>query len=385
MATNQLMQRNNLVNAFIDVNDDKTKAALAQAKNQVGEAEWKKGFSPETQKVAREAMKEHGARYETELKGRLVDVQTAQTKANGEEFSKLRVTLENDAGKITLSEDLNSEFAQRLVTKLDTATKEHAGKDVTIGGFASPVERNDRTFVDHVATMKDAEGKEIPAAPDHFKLAKESVDIAQEALKGSKLGEEKKKKMLNQVAKSAREEYFDSVASTFHQRFVDLGVAPEKQERGAYPALEAGVREPDGNWINLSLHVPTEGKEHEGQFVGTLQRKGPEGYERAPLVFQQGEKGLESTATFPGEKPLDVVLSKSEYGKTEVTISRFGEPIHERPALLRQNEALKAIPNHREGQLLQQSLGVDPAKMDVSNTPARAPVRSPSKGQEQAL
>ncbi|WP_215843285.1 type II toxin-antitoxin system HipA family toxin [Acidithiobacillus montserratensis] len=144
----------------------------------------------------------------------------------------------------------------------------------------------------------------------------------------------------------------------------DMGAVAEQD---TYPALESGIRQPDGKWMNLSLHVPTDGKEHESQLVGTLQRKCPEGYQSAPtIVFQKTDKGLEAIAAFPGEKPLKVTLSKSEHGKAEVTITRDGEMIHERPALLRPNEMLKAIPNHREGQVLRQFLGVDPGKLNIN-------------------
>ena len=164
MAT-RMMQRNNLADAFVLVNDEQTNAALKAAREQIGDAEWKKGYSPENKAMVRDALKEHGARYEQALKGNLVGVQVAETHANGETFRKLRVTLENEAGRTILSADMGSEFAQRLITKLDTATREHAGGEVSIGAFAKQTERDDRTFVDHVATMKGPDGQEVPATP----------------------------------------------------------------------------------------------------------------------------------------------------------------------------------------------------------------------------
>lgn len=379
MATNRLMQRNNLADAFLPVNDEPTNNALAEAKAQVGDAEWKKGASPETKKIVRDTLKAHGVRYEEKLQGRLLDVQTAETHANGETFGKLRVTLENDGGKTTLSADMDSEFAQRLITKLDTASREHAGQEVTIGGFATPKERDGRTFMDHVATMKDAEGQEIPAAPDHFKVVKEKIQAAQEPLKAANAPD----KMLKQIAKTTREQHFKEVAEGLHGRFVEQGIASQKAEREQYPALEAGVKDIDGNWHNLSLY------EKEGKLVGSMQRRDMEsgGYEKVPLVFEQTDKGLEATATFEGEKPLDVLLSKSEptqsgLEKVDVNVSRFGESIHEHPGRLRENAALQNVPNHREGKLIQEALGVDP-KMLTPYTPSQN--RAPAKTAEKAL
>ncbi|EGQ60457.1 hypothetical protein GGI1_00560, partial [Acidithiobacillus sp. GGI-221] len=50
------MQRNNLVNGFIEVNDEATEKALAQAKAEIGDAAWKQGHSPETEQVIRAAL-----------------------------------------------------------------------------------------------------------------------------------------------------------------------------------------------------------------------------------------------------------------------------------------------------------------------------------------
>lgn len=380
MATNRLVQRNNLADAFIPVGDEATNRALAEARAQVGDAEWKKGFTPETKKIVRDTLKAHGVRYEERLQGRLLDVQTAETKANGETFNKLRVTLEHDGGKTILSADMDSEFAQRLVTKLDAASKEHAGQDVTIGGFAKPVERDGRAFVDHVAIMKDSAGQEISAAPGHFEAAKAKILAAQEPLKAANMPD----KTLKQVAKATREQYFKEVADSLHGRFVEQGIAPKAAEREQYPALEAGIKDQEGTWHNLSLH------EKDGRLVGTLQRRDMEngGYEKSPLAFEKTEKGLEATATSDGEKPLTVTLSKSEptqsgLEKVDVTVSRAGEPIHEHPGRLRENAALQSIPNHREGKIIQESLGVEP-QMLKPYVPQQSRAQAPTQTIEKA-
>ena len=389
MAT-RMMQRNNLADAFVQVNDEPTNAALKAAKEQIGDAEWKKGYSPENKAIVRDALKTHGARYEQTLKGNLVGVDVAETQANGETFKKLRVTLENEAGKTILSADMNSEFAQRLITKLDTATQEHAGKDVSIGAFAKQSERDGRIFVDHVATMKDPNGQEIPSAPDHFQKAKDRVLATQKPLLDANMSD---KKILNQIAASARESYFAEVAVGLSERMVEQGIAPKAvaNERGEFPALEAGIKDRDGTWHNLSAY------EKDGHLVGTLQRRGgqPGEYEKVPLEFRPGELGgLRAEAQFPDGAPLLVSLSRSDASeiqtaKVDVRIFANNQDmegkdtlaqIHEYSGRLRANEALQKIPDHREGKVIEQALGVDPKMLNP--LPPREVQKAPTRTQE---
>jgi hypothetical protein len=390
-----MMQRNNLVDAFVLVNDEQTNAALKAAREQIGDAEWKKGYSPENKAIVRDALKEHGARYEQALKGNLVGAEVAETQANGETFRKLRVTLENEAGRTILSADMSSEFAQRLITKLDTATREHAGGEVSIGAFAKQTERDDRTFVDHVATMKGPDGQEVPATPGHFEKARERVEAAQKPMLDAGM---KDRKILNQIAASTRESYFAEVAAALSERMVEQGIAPKAvtNERGAlqaaaFPALESGIKDHDGVWHNLSAY------EKDGHLVGTLQRRGgqPGEYEKVPLEFHPGELGgLQAEAQFPDGAPLLVSLSRSEPSETQpsrVDVRIFArgqdlegkdtlEQIHEHPGRLRANEALQKIPDHREGKAIEQALGVDPKMLNP--LPAREAQRAPAKAQE---
>jgi hypothetical protein len=386
-----MMQRNNLADAFVQVNDEPTNAALKAAKEQIGDAEWKKGYSPENKAIVRDALKEHGARYEQALKGNLVGVQVAETQANGETFRKLRVTLENEAGRTILSADMGSEFAQRLITKLDTATREHAGGAISIGAFAKQTERDDRTFVDHVATMKGPDGQEVPATSGHFEKARERVEAAQRPMLDAGM---KDRKILNQIAASTRESYFAEVAAGLSERLVEQGIAPKAvaNERGAlqaaafpaaaFPALESGIKDRDGVWHNLSIY------EKDGQLTGTLQRRDVQtgDYEKAPVVFEpDGKGGLAALAAYDGGEKLTVSLSRSEptlggHEKVDVRVSSGDQQIHEHPGRLRANDALQKIPDHREGKAIEQALGVDPKMLNP--VPAREAQRSPAKAQE---
>lgn len=385
MAT-RMMQRNNLADAFVLVNDEQTNAALKAAREQIGDAEWKKGYSPENKAIVRDALKEHGARYEQALKGNLVGAEVAETQANGETFRKLRVTLENEAGRTILSADMGSEFAQRLITKLDTATREHAGGEVSIGAFAKQTERDGRTFVDHVATMKGPDGQEVPATPGHFEKARERVEAAQKPMLDAGM---KDRKILNQIAASTRESYFAEVAAGLSERLVEQGIAPKAvaNERGAlqaaaFPALESGIKDHDGVWHNLSIY------EKGGQLTGTLQRRDVQtgDYEKAPVVFEpDGKGGLAALAAYDGGEKLTVSLSRSEptlggHEKVDVRVSSGDQQIHEHPGRLRANDALQKIPDHREGKAIEQALGVDPKMLNP--VPAREAQRAPAKAQE---
>ena len=397
MATNRLMQRNNLADAFLPVRDERAKAALDEVRAQVGDAEWKNGYSPEKRKLVRDALKAHGAGYEERIAGRLVGVQLAETQANGAVFQKLRVTLENDAGKTVLSADMDSEFAQRLITKLDTATREYPGEEVSIGGFAKMVERGDRTFVDHVAMLKDQDGKEIPAAPGHFEKARERVLAAQEPLRAAGMNNPK---VLNEISAATREKYFADLTEGLNEQLIGKGIVPQvalpKRENGVevYPALEAGVRDRESVWHNLSLH------EKDGKLVGTLQRRNVEtgSYEKSPLEFQKyGEKGLIAQTEFENGARLLVSLSKSEptaggHEKVDVRVFSMDHwpdgqegltQIHEHPGRLRANEALQRIPDHREGKLIEKDLGVAPGMLNPAREASnyKAPDREQQRGQ----
>ena len=391
MAT-RMMERNNVVDGFVQVGDADTRMALNEARKQIGEEAWKHGASPESKQIAREALKARGVRYEEKLTGKLVDVAVAQTHPNGETRNKLRVTLEDGRGdKTILSADLNSEFAQRLLAKLDPAITEHAGKEVTLGGFASMVERDGKTYANHVATLKGADGQEITANPEHNAKAVERVKAIQQPMLDAGMTD---KKVLNQLADSTRERYFLEVAEGLSGRMKSLGLSREAQQK--YLALEMGAKDREGVWHNLSLH------EKDGELVGTLQRRNQETgeYEKAPLLFQPGGLGgMQAEAEFADGKAILVALSRSEPSEHrdaalqaqlyvrgqdmdgKVTL----EPIHDRPRQVRMNEPLAAIgANSREARLIQERFDVGAKALE----PYRAPEvvrRAPEPGKQKEM
>jgi len=257
----KLMQRNNLANAFLLVNDENTDRALQKAKEEVGDAAWKQGHSKETEKVVREALKQEGVRYETEITGKLAGVELATTEANGAEFQKLRVKLDNGKDRAVLTADLSSEFAQRLITKLEAA---QPGQTVTIGGFAEAVERDGKSFVNHVATLKDEHKQEIKAVPGHFEKSREAIDKAQAGLRAA--GLDKDKATMSKVAKSAREQYFAEVVQGIADRFPKREVSQAQPgDPDSYTVQQEkviGNRDQEGvdhgSWTGRVLHVDRE-------------------------------------------------------------------------------------------------------------------------------
>lgn len=389
MAT-RMMERNNVVDGFVQVGDADSRMALNEARKQIGEDAWKHGASPENKQVAREALKARGVRYEEKLTGKLVDVSVAQTHPNGETRNKLRVTLEDGRGdKTILSADLDSEFAQRLLAKLDPAIPDHAGKEVTIGGFASLVERDGKTYANHVATLKGADGQEITANPAHNAKATEQVKALQQPMLDAGMTD---RKVLNQLADSTREKYYLEVAESLSGRMKALGLSSEAPQK--YPALEMGAKDREGVWHNLSLH------EKDGELVGTLQRRNRETgeYEKAPLQFQPGELGgMQAEAEFPDGKAILVALSRSEPSEhrdaalqaqlyvRDMDGKATLEPIHDRPRQVRMNEPLAAIgANSREARIIQERFGVGAKALE----PYRAPEvvrRAPEPGKQKEM
>ena len=227
--TTTMVQRHTLADGFLPVGDEKTQSALKAAQQSIGDATWKAGYSKETRDQVRKTLKANGVEPVASLSGRLVDVSHAQTTYNGNTFDKLRVTLEQGNGDTTiLTGDMRSEFSQRLLAKLDAVTQT-TDRTVTIGGFAEPVTRNGKTFVNHVATIKGEDGQEIKAAPGHFAKAAERGQAAADAL--TKAGV-KQPRLIQDARDAARTEYFTELTGQIQTRLL--------AERQVTPIEQAG-------------------------------------------------------------------------------------------------------------------------------------------------
>lgn len=369
----RMMQRNNLANAFLTINDGPTNEALATAKAEIGDAAWKQGHSPESEGIVRAKLKEHGARYETQLAGRLTGVELAETQANGTTFKKLRVTLENGTDKTILSSNLSGEFAQRLIAKLDKASREHAGQTVTIGGFAEPVERDGKPFVNHVATMKDAQRQEIQAESGHFEKAAAKVKAAQEPMVAAGMGQNKA--VMSQIAKATREAYFAEVVQDIQARMRERGVAPAQPEQSGqkkYPRLEAHLQEPDGTWHSVGFYTDAQGKL---QGILAVENREQGVKERYPLdlaerKIRDGIPSLQGSVQRENGSKLYVSLTPHENRSTDEKFvsASFGErnpqgefrQIQGRGGSLKPNAvALEQGEQNRTAAFVKEKLGVD--------------------------
>lgn len=307
---NRLVQHHTLADAFLQVKDGATDQALSAARADIGDADWKKGFTVEKRDKVREVMKAHGVPLETRIVGTLDRVALAETHNGNQAFQKLRVTLAGDAGgKTVLSADLDSEFAQRLVAKLEAA---QPGQAVSIGGFASVKEKDGRTFVDHVATLQGPDGKEIQPIREHFKEAQALADKALAPLQAAGLGSNQT--LLTQTAAAARTQYFAQVVRDMESRFPEKAVQPP--EKRQYPRMEGHLRTKDGTWRSVSLYVDKEGQPR-GLLAVENRERGIA--EKAPLIFS--EKQSEKT----GERFLAAKMDRVDGSTLYVHLMPHGK------------------------------------------------------------
>ncbi len=274
---NRLLQHHTITDAFLLVNDEVTEKSLSQAKMDIGESDWKKGYSQASRDKTRAILKEHGVIPETEISGKLSNIAYAETQHGKQTFKKLRVTLETDSGKTILSADLDKEFTQRLLAKLETAEKD---QQVTIGSFAKVKERDGRTFVDHVATLKDAEGQDIPAVTGRFREAQDIANAAMAPLKAAGIDSQE---VFTKTASAAREKYFEGVLkSLVAEKYPEVAVG--KAPRQDYPRLDAHLKEPDGTWRSVGFFVD---KENQPRGVVAIENKETGLKERLPIQFDE--------------------------------------------------------------------------------------------------
>ena len=379
-AENRLVQHHTLADAFLQVKDDATDKALARARADIGEADWKKGFTVEKRDKVREALKAHGVPLETQIAGKLDRVALAETRNGNQVFQKLRVTLGHETlaggtpGKTVLSADLDSEFAQRLAAKLEAA---QPGQAVTIGGFASVKEKDGRSFVDHVATLKGPDGKEIQPVKEHFKEAQALSEAAIEPLKAAGLGANQT--LLTQTASAARAQYFERVVRDMESRFPEKVVQHQEKEKQQYPKMEGHMQTKEGTWHSVSLYVDKEGQPRgsvavENRAQGLTERFLPKFEER--VSEKTGEKFLTAKVDRADGKTLYVNLMPHEKGNDRRLSASFAErdPAKEKGQQLtavegkggdmKPNQALlEKADQDRTAAYLRETLKIDPVKV----------------------
>lgn len=167
-------------------------SAVEAARREVGNDVWKRGFSgPEPNgatAVAKRILKSAGI-TPVQLEGELVHVGYVENRdASGNLYPKLRVGLACLDDQYLLSLDLKSDVAQRLVAKLDNC---EPGEYVRLSAWPTPIDRGGRQYINHAASMKDSEGKEIPANSEFSALAKSETAALEATLAAAGVSDKK--------------------------------------------------------------------------------------------------------------------------------------------------------------------------------------------------
>ena len=161
-----LLLYSTLVGGFYAQND-RLAAAVSAARTRVGEDTWKRGFSGgEPGGATQAAMSElRKAGIEPiQVEGELVHVGFVENRdISGNTYPKLRIGLQFMDESMLLSLDLKGDVSQRLIVKLDNC---QPGEYIRISAWPTVVTRADRSYINHAASIKGADGKEIPVKAD---------------------------------------------------------------------------------------------------------------------------------------------------------------------------------------------------------------------------
>lgn len=169
------------------------------------------------------------------------------------------------------------------------------------------------------------------------------------------------------------------------------GVSPGIAVRDPSAALAAAIKDRDGDWYNLSV------QENDGRLVGTLQRRDAETglVETMPAGVFQPDVNYGVVAKFERESGelLAVGLSRGRDGGVDMKVfsqSRDAavfawQRIHEYPGHLRANEALQKVPDHPEGKVIEQALGVDLKTLNPARVAPKASARRPEQQKQQGV
>lgn len=214
----RLYGHNPVVGGFIPTgrNETEVNTALDAARQEVGDAIWKRGNSgsdkngPTAIVLAKLSAIDNAPKA---LTGTISKVAMEETRdGSGNVYTKLRVRLDGDEGGM-LSLDLGSEVAQRLVQKLEQVVPNTV---ITINAFATTVDRNGRQFVNHVATVKDAEGNEVKPEGSFWSKAQAAANAAAEALKSMGINDNK---LINNAKTTKKVEAHKDLLIQISQRY----------------------------------------------------------------------------------------------------------------------------------------------------------------------
>lgn len=198
-------------------------AAVDAARTAVGEDVWKRGYSgaePQGATVAANRELKKAGISALQLEGELIHVGFVENRdAQGNSYPKLRVGVQSFDDQFLLSLDLKGDVAQRLIVKLDNC---QPGDYVKISAWPTLVPRGDRQYVNHAASMKGSDGKEVPATSTFSAQVKQQTDGVEAALRSAGVND---KKVISTAKATKRVEAHKELLLKIQARFVESKAA----------------------------------------------------------------------------------------------------------------------------------------------------------------
>ncbi len=215
--------------------------------------------------------------------------------------------------------------------------------------------------------MKDAAKQEITAIPGHFEHAQERVAQAQAQAPMIAAGMGDNKKVMHQVADTAREAYFAEIVQGLSERLKEQGIAPQQA-----PRLEGHQKDEHGTWRSVGLYVDQEGKPR-GVLAVENQEQSVKERHSVAFVERTSKSGIPMLSAMAeredGSKLYVNVLPHENRTTGEKFLSAsFGKrdpqgafhQIEGQGGGLKPNESMKQLGEQdRTAQLVREKLGVD--------------------------
>lgn len=199
------------------VNTPELGEAVGKARAKVGDDVWKKGFSADDPKGATAAavaeLKSAGIKP-VRVEGTVNNVSYGEnTDGSGNVYPKLKVDIQNNDRELLVSLDLKSDVAQRMIAKLDGV---NSGDSVKISAWASPVEKGERTFINHAVSIKNQNGEEIKVNPAFSESVKSQTQALEANLKNVGVQD---KSVINTARNTKRIEIHKAKLQDIEERF----------------------------------------------------------------------------------------------------------------------------------------------------------------------
>ena len=200
-------------------------------KNRLGETVFKQGYSATDPNGITQALKtayaEAGIKPLTP-QGRITAVDLKHTSDGTNQYQKLWISMDLADDQITISVDLGSDVAKRLLAKLNSVDTQST---VKISAWATTEVRNGRSFINHCVSIKGADGVEIPAVSGLFAQAKANADKLLEMLGTAD------KAVIESVRKAEQGKVFMAQMELIRAKFVNNSVDTANAEPESAPKV----------------------------------------------------------------------------------------------------------------------------------------------------